>query len=147
MQKSEEYIAYGIGNYYQAVKQEVSSIIEFNYICDKKFDNVSDTEYDGIQIIHRSQLKDKINATVVIFSCDEPLKQNLAKEFSENGMKYVFAMDLLGCTTVTGLEIKKNGVKGYWHYGTNEVFYHDTLPDNLQISFQGAHSSVYIGEP
>ena len=53
MQKSEEYIAYGIGNYYQAVKQEVSSIIEFNYICDKKFDNVSDTEYDGIQIIHR----------------------------------------------------------------------------------------------
>lgn len=110
------------------------------------FDNISDTEYDGIQIIHRSQLKDKINATVVIFSCDEPLKQNLAKEFSENGMKYVFAMDLLGCTTVTGLEIKKNGVKGYWHYGTNEVFYHDTLPDNLQISFQGAHSSVYIGE-
>lgn len=28
MQKCEEYIAYGIGNYYQAVKQEVGSIID-----------------------------------------------------------------------------------------------------------------------
>lgn len=146
MQNYEEYIAYGIGNYYHAVKQEIGSIVKFSYICDKKFDNVLDTYYDGIEIIRRSQLKNRTNSIVVIFSCDEPIKDALAHEFSHIGIKYIFAMDLLGCITITGKEIKSNGVKGHWKYGTNEVFYNDTLPDNVEIAFQGGHSCVYVGE-
>lgn len=64
MQKCEEYIAYGIGNYYQAVKQEVGSIIEFDYICDNLI-------IDECRLLLGNRAKVKIgsNVRIVIAEC------------------------------------------------------------------------------
>ena len=41
-------IGYGIGQYYEKTKGELSKVIKLDYLCDKKWENVDDFKYDGI---------------------------------------------------------------------------------------------------
>ncbi len=138
-------IAYGIGFYYEAVKEVVNSFLKIDYLCDKKWDDSDIDSYDGIPIIKRKELETITDFVMVAFTCNEPLKQELIEEFGRENYEYYFAMDLLGARTVTGKDIKAEGHSGVCRVGTNTVYYDETLPDNLFIRFSGINGEVTVG--
>lgn len=138
-------IAYSIGFYYEAVKEAIKRLFKIDYLCDKKWDDSDIDSYDGVPIIRRKELGSLTDFVLVIFTCNEPLKQELIKEFSGKGYEYSFAMDLMGARNVTGKEIKEEGQDGVCKIGTNTVYYDETLPDNVTIRFTGFNGEVVIG--
>ena len=54
-------IGYGIGQYYEKTKEELSKIIKLDFLCDRKWDQSDEEEYDGIALIKRKDLQDLEN--------------------------------------------------------------------------------------
>ncbi len=139
-------VGYGVGFYYEAVKEKAREIMRIDYLCDAKWDDSDIKEYDGIPVLKRKDLDAIENKVLVIFSCNEPIKQLLAKEFGEKGYEYHFAMTVLGARALSGAEVKAEGREGVLKIGSNTIYYDESLPDNVWFNLIGFNARVKIGK-
>lgn len=61
-------VAYGIGQYFERIKGELSTIVRLDYLCDRKWEKEAITEYQGIPVIKKKELEKLENALVIITS-------------------------------------------------------------------------------
>lgn len=144
------YIAYGIGQYYNIIKPELDKAsIHISYVCDRKWEGTGRDSYEGIPVISKADIRNISNAVCVIFTMDHIITNSIKKDLEALGVTYMHVDALLGDVApklISGAELKKAYQDG--HYSDvrgNEIFYDETVPDNLRITFRGGGNVLRLG--
>lgn len=136
-------IGYGIGQYYEKTKAELSKIIKLDYLCDRKWEGNSEKEHDGIAIIRKSELKQYEGALVIVFTGNACVYQSIQSDLNKMGMDYIHVDKILGLGRgLTGKMLKEIFSGGiYEDKWNNKIYFDESLPDNIIVSFQG-HGNI-----
>jgi len=141
-------VGYGIGQYYEKTKVELSQIVKLDYLCDRKWDNSNQTEYDGIPIVSRNDLSKIEKALIIIFSGSPWVYETIKQDFDEMKIEYVHVDEIIGIKTELNGKILKedysNGI--YEDKRGNKIFFDLSISDKVKVSFQGCGNVLRIGE-
>lgn len=139
-------IGYAVGQYYEKTKEELSSILKLDYLCDRKWDESNETEYDGIEIVRRKDLKKLGKVLLIVFVGNSFGYESIKRDLKDLGVDYIHVDDVVGrIDSINGKMLKEkfpNGV--YEDIRNNKVFFDNSLPDKLVVSFGGRGSVLRI---
>lgn len=140
-------VGYGIGQYYEIVKDDLIRTIDFTYFCDRKFDEEQVKEYDGVPTITRSQLAQLDNSLVVVLVGTTRGYETIKNELESLGVDVIHVDNVIGRRKeIDGKTLKSNCTAGkYEDVGGNSIYFDETLPDNIKICFEGYNNCVNIG--
>lgn len=140
-------VGYAIGQYYEKRKKDISDLIRLDYLCDRKWEEVPD-EYDGISVIHVSELGQLDNSLVVVFTGTAWLYESIKKDLEAMQIDYIHVDDIIGNQqTLTGQFLRENYRDGVYRDSYNNCIYFDkTVPEHLSITFQGSNNSLRLGK-
>lgn len=139
-------VGYGVGQYYETVKEELFQAVALTYLCDRKWDEVQPEEYDGILTISRRRLSDLENVLVVVMVGSRWIYEAIRKELESLGMAVVHVDEFLGVKKeIDGRMLKKDYPDGKYEDTRGNIIYFDqTLPDNIKILLVGCNSKLSI---
>lgn len=139
-------VGYGAGQCYIRTKSELSMIVKLDYLCDRKWDNTKQQEYDGIPIIKKDNINKLDNVIVIIFTDNNRVYESIKKELSGLQIESIHVDDIIRCNTVlNGKELKErfpNGV--YEDQRQNRVYFDQSLSDSIKISFRGCGNNLIV---
>lgn len=144
--KSIKKIGYGIGQYYERTKEELSKVLKLDYLCDRKWEENNEMEYDGISIIRKADLAQCEEALVIIFTGSSWVYQSIQRDLDEMKMTYIHVDEILGTDNwLDGkmlLEKYPNGI--YEDKRNNKIYFDHSLSDKLTVFFQGHGNTLQI---
>lgn len=145
------YIGYGIGQYYSIVKPELDKLgIELSFLCDRKWKDASFQTYDGIPIIQKEEIVKIPDAVCVIFSMHYMVTNSIVEDLSKEGIAYKHVDELLGrieSKVITGKQLKEECQEGlYTDFRNNRIYFDETIPEGLKITFRGNNNTLRIGK-
>lgn len=145
------YIGYGIGQYYNVVKQDLDEAgIKLSFLCDRKWDETSELSYDGIPIIRREELSKMPDVVCVIFSLNHIVTNSIVEDLRKAGMSYIHVDELLKhkeSKVVTGKQLKESCETGvYTDSRNNKIYFDQSIPENIKISFKGRNNTLTLGK-
>jgi len=141
-------VLYGAGKCYQNLKGMLSALCEINYICDRKFTH--EESVDGVETIHRSQVKDLEKCLVIIclYNQEEALK--VKRSFESEGIECKLYNEILNLGQIQPMEydeLKEMMIDGkYIDEFNNRIEFAGEIPENIRVNFIGVDNYVYIGE-
>lgn len=146
--KYSEVVGYGIGQYYEKTKLELSRIVKLDYLCDRKWDNNSQTEFDGIPVVKKNDLKKLDKAMIIVFSGSTWIYETIKNDFDEIGVDYIHVDEIIGIKKdLNGKMLKEKFPDGiYEDVLGNKIYFDHTLSDKVIVSFQGCGNVLRIGE-
>lgn len=141
----ETIVGYGIGQYYEYVKDKLP--FRLSFLCDRRWQEFGEV-HGGIPVISPEQLRSMENVRVVIFGGDETVCASIESDLKgcpaacERAWKYLtIPYELLG------KDLKKISAEGlYQDQYNNRVYFHKTLSDKVKITFRGSNNVLRIGE-
>ncbi len=139
-------IGYGIGQYYEKTKKELSQILKLDYLCDRKWEENHETEYDGIAIIKRADLRQCENALLIVFTGSSWIYQSIRSDLDELGMDYVHVDEILGTgASLNGKMLREQFPNGiYEDHRNNRIYFDRSISDKLTILLQGGGNTLQI---
>lgn len=142
----ENAIGYGIGQYYEKTKEELSKVVKLDYLCDKKWGNTDAFEYDGIEVIQPKELKEHKEALVIVFSGSSYIFESIKNDLNHMGVEYVHIDEILNIQKEwNGKQLKEKFPDGkYRDKRENEIYFDQSLPDQTMIFFQGEKNVLTI---
>ena len=141
-------VGYGIGQYYEKTKSELQKILKLDYLCDKKWESEdAPTVYDDIRIIKRKELSHLSDALIVIFSATSWGIESIKKDIGGYGIPVKHVDELVGgVKRVSGKLLKEKYPDGkYLDEKENEIYFDETVPDNLTVFFHGCKNKITLG--
>lgn len=142
-------IGYGIGQYYEKTKEELSKIIKLDFLCDRKWDQSDEEEYDGIAVIKRKDLQDLENVLLIIFAGTERNYNSIRRDLDGlNKVDFVHVDKVIGTKIfLNGKMLKDNYPDGmYEDRQNNKICFDRSLSDQLTVLFQGSDNTLHIGK-
>lgn len=139
-------VVYGIGIYYESIKEELFQQIHIDYLCDRRFEGEDAPEiYDGIQTIGFEKIKEVRDAFVIVAVKDGSL---IKKELDAIGVKNIHVNQFLKIQSyLTGKYLKENYPHGiYEDSRNNRIEFDNTLSDNIAIEVIGKNNQLHIGK-
>lgn len=145
--KYKNIVGYGVGQYYETVKDELFQSVPMTYLCDRKWDEEQVKEYDGIPVISVNKLKELENALVIILIGSRRIYEAVMKELKGQGMTVIHVDEVLGRERKIGGSVLKSKylVGGYEDTRGNKIIFDETLPDNINIIVGGNNNRLTIG--
>lgn len=147
-EKYSEIVGYGIGQYYEKTKTELSGILKLDYLCDRKWDNSSETEYNGIPLVKRSNLKNLNKPLIIVFSGSPWVYETIKNDFDALGIDYIHVDEVIGMKSdLNGKMLKEQFPNGlYEDRRGNKIYFDLSLSDKVIVSFQGSGNVLRIGQ-
>lgn len=148
MKKYNNIIGYGVGQYYESVKEELSQIVTLTYLCDRKWEEEQPEEYDGIPTISKNKLAELENTLIIITIGSRWIYETIIKELQSLGLNVIHVDEVIGRTKeIDGKTLKSNYLgSGYTDVRGNKIWFDETLPDNIIVSFVGCNNELSIDE-
>ncbi len=87
-------IGYGVGQYYEEIKDAFRGKVKIDYLCDVRWKE-GGGEYDGIKIISTEKIRDLSNALVIIFSGNTQNYSSICSICKDLQVDYIHADMLL----------------------------------------------------
>lgn len=146
--KYEVVVGYGIGEYYERHKSRILQIVKPNYLSDRKWEDTTETEYDGIPIIRKAQMDFVRKALVVIMVCNKWQEESIRINLLGVNADIISITDFLQKEiTITGKELKEGWDEGrYEDEQGNRIRFDETVSDNITICFGGGGNFLEIGK-
>ena len=142
-------VGYGLGQYYESLRVRglFKGKIEFDYYCDRKWEDSQIEMYDGIPIISMEEIKKLENPLVVILIKNNWSADAVICEFEKHGIECKRIHEIIPLEyTITGIELKEKYGNGYYHDEMNNTIHFDmTVPDKLYVIFGGMNNQISIG--
>lgn len=102
-------VGYGIGQYYDYIKNRLSRDVHFDYLCDAKWEQIGRV-YDGGEVISPERLKSMEGVFVVVFSGNARNWKSITAMLDDMGLPYIHADRMTSVrNTITGKELKTRG--------------------------------------
>lgn len=146
--KYSKIIGYGIGQYYEKTKEELSPILKLDYLCDRKWEESDEKEYDGIALIRRKDLIEFKKALLIVFSGSSWVYKSIQSDLDELQIDYVHVDEIIGMNNnLNGKILKEKFPNGcYEDKRDNKIYFDSSLSDQLTVSFQGHGNVLYIAQ-
>ena len=93
-------VGYGIGQYYDYIKERIPPNIHINYLCDTRYEQIGN-RYNGIEVISPSQLRALDDVFVIVFSGNHRNYQSISSMLEQMALPYLHANQIID-------EIEKN---------------------------------------
>ncbi|MBO5032902.1 MAG: acyltransferase [Lachnospiraceae bacterium] len=149
--KDKEYatvIGYGLGQYYEKVKEELFQIMTLDFVCDRKWENSDKKEYDGIPLLKRGELKNFQKAIVIVFIGSTWVYETVKRDLDELGIESVHVDEVIGANcNLSGAMLKENYPNGaYEDKRGNKIYFDQSIPEKIRVSFQGHNNVLQVGK-
>lgn len=139
-------VGYGIGQYYDSVKERIRGKIHLDYLCDRNWQQYGDS-YDGIPVISPEQLQQMKDVEVVIFSGNPRNYQSILADLRRWNLP---ASHIRQKVTVeyqlSGKWLKENYNGLYEDEVGNRIEFEEDLEDAIRIMLSGANNRIQIGK-
>ncbi|MDE5907460.1 MAG: acyltransferase [Lachnospiraceae bacterium] len=142
-------VGYGAaGGYYEKTKRELATIMNLDYLCDRKWENSGQKEHDGIPLIHMKDLKNLDDALVIIFASGHWMYEAIKSDLDALGMEYVHVNEVIGCNKILdGKMLKEQFPDGcYEDMHGNKIYFDQTLSDKITVLLGGSNNLLKIGK-
>lgn len=139
-------IGYGVGEYYELHKTQIKQIVKLDYLCDRKWDNTTQKEYDGIAVIPREQMRSMGKILIVIMVCNKWQQESIKNNLSDIDADVLCISEIIvEEKAITGKELKEKYISGkYKDEWENVIWFDETISDNIKIYFRGKHNVLTI---
>lgn len=147
-QKYSNIVGYGIGQYYENTKAELSKLIKLDYLCDRKWEETQQKEYDGIPIIRKKELKKLKTPLVIVFTASSWIYESIKKDMEILGVEFIRVDELVGINgTLNGKMLKERYPDGRYEDTHGNIIYFDSsLSDKFLVSFRGNDNILKLGK-
>lgn len=141
-------IGYGIGQYYQSIKEELESKnIHLDFLMDRRWEEGDITTFDGIPILRRRELREKENALVIIFPTHKNVIESIRQDLKEFRVKIMSINEILDSEKcITGRFLNENCTGFYKDDRGNIIQFDGEVPEGIQIVFKGRGNHLYLGK-
>ena len=108
----DQFIGYGIGQYYEKTKKELAEHIKLDYLCDRKWEAVEQKEFDGIRTIKIEELERLERVLVVIFAASGWTLESIKKDLKSRDIEFVHVDEVIGKKRLLEGRFLKTGLPG-----------------------------------
>lgn len=137
-------VGYGIGQYYDYVKSQITPDIHLNYLCDARWEQIG-KRYDGIEVISPDELRNLQNVFVIVFSGNQRNFQSISSMLKGMGLPYMHADKVIDAGySISGKQLKELGGTVYSDNRGNKIVFSSDIEDTVTISFEGNNNSIRI---
>ncbi len=142
-------VGYGLGQYFEGIRERglLDGKIEFDYYCDRRWEEEPITEYKGIPVISKEKIAGLYNPLVVVLLKNQWTTDAVIKEFSGKGIECVSIREIIPLEySISGATLKEKFPDGcYKDDMGNEVCFDETIPDKVYIIFGGMNNKLVLG--
>ena len=148
LEKYDAVVGYGIGQDYERMKPYFQSKLVFDYLADKKWENLPGIqEYDGIPIIRMKQLMAMKQVLIITFPMTPSLRDTVMRQLQGVKADIYYVMDLIRAEYwISGKELlsllPETKYEDEFH---NRIIFDATIPGSIRICFFGKNSLVKVG--
>lgn len=141
-------VGYGIGQYYESIKDTVKSKIKLDYLYDKKWKNNEGMEYDGIPVLSQEDLFALKNPLIIVMSEMEWIVKSIKSDLESTGYKIITVNAIINKQQkISGKILKEKYPNGkYEDEWGNKIFFDHTLSEDLYVYFKGENNELKIGK-
>lgn len=144
IQRHSNIVGYGIGQYYDYVKNRIPQDMHLDFLCDALWQQIGE-EYDGIKVISPDDLKELSDVFVIVFSGNQRNWNSICAMLDSLGFPYIHIDHMIGKRVISGKELKKIDGEVYCDKQNNSIkFFHD-IEDSITVTFLGGSNRVKIG--
>lgn len=137
-------VGYGIGQYYEYIKQKMDLKIKFDFLSDINWKEISPRK-DGIDVISPEELSQLKNVLVVIFSGSSRNYKSICSVIENMGHDYIHINSIIGADySITGRELKGK-IAPYKDGMNNIIEYFDDIEDTITVQLNGSNNHIVIG--
>ena len=139
-------IGYGAGMYYEKTKKELARVLALDYLCDRKWEDSDEREYDGIPLVRIKELQQFDNVLLVVFASGSWRYDAIKKDLDMLGMEYVHVNEIIRINTEwSGKLLKEKFPDGYYEdTRKNKIHFDDTIPEQLSVLFIGDNNTCLL---
>ena len=142
--KKRTIVGYGLGQYFESIRERglLKGKIEFDYYCDRKWEEEPITEYKGVPVISKEKIIGLDNPLVVVLLKNQWTIEAIINEFSAIGIECVSIRDIIPLEYgISGATLKEKYTDGLYQDDMgNTVRFDETIPDKLYIVFGGLNN-------
>ena len=142
-------VGYGAaGGYYEKTKRQLAPIMNLDYLCDRKWENSDQKEYDGIPVVHLKDLKNLQGALAIIFASGHWMYEAIKSDLDALGVESVHVNEVIGCNKILdGKTLKEQFPAGcYEDVHGNKIYFDQTLSDKITILLGGGNNILRVGK-
>lgn len=147
--KKRTIVGYGLGQYFESVRERglLKEKIEFDYYCDRKWEEEPITEYKGVPVISKEKIIGLDSPLVVVLLKNQWTIEAIINEFSGMGIECVSIRDIIPLEYgISGATLKEKYSEGLYQDDMgNTVRFDETIPDKLYIVFGGMNNKLVVG--
>lgn len=137
-------VGYGIGQYYDSVRERIKGKLQLDYLCDRNWQQY-DGSYDGIPVISPQQLQKMENVCVLVFSGNVRNFASIVSDLKMWKLPYAHIRSVVPLEyQITGKWLKEHYSGYYEDEWNNRVEFAEDLEDAVQITIYGEHNFVKI---
>lgn len=146
--KYSTFIGYGIGQYYEKTKVELAKIVKLDYLCDRKWEEKDEKEYDSIALIKRKEINKLEGALLIVFTGNSWIYESIKRDLDKLGADYVHVDEIIGINgDLNGRMLKEKFPDGvYEDRRGNKIYFDQSLSDKLTVLFQGSGNTLRVGK-
>lgn len=139
-------IGYGIGQYYDFVKEAIPDDIQVDFLSDMRWEDFGGT-YNNIPVISPDRMAEIENAIVVVFSGNKRTSQSINSMLDKKGLPYIHVSQIIVTDiSITGKELKERFGNGYYEDSlNNKIIFSEDIEESIVIHFLGRNNEIYIG--
>jgi acetyltransferase-like isoleucine patch superfamily enzyme len=138
-------VGYGIGQYYDYIKERIPPNIHINYLCDTRYEQIGN-RYNGIEVISPSQLRALDDVFVIVFSGNHRNYQSISSMLEQMALPYLHANQIIDAVyAITGRQLKAFGGSVYSDARGNRIEFFEDIEDTVTICFHGDNNHIQIG--
>lgn len=142
-------IAYGIGQNYARMKKHFMKDYKIDFVMDVMWEQTNAQNYQGIPIIRYKdiyKLKD-MKILIIVFPENNNIFLQVKEAMSNYNVDVKKVIQVVGGKkTIMGDELKNNYAYYYEDEFDNKIYFDETIPINISITFKGENSVIYIGK-
>ncbi len=142
-------IIYGIGQYYERLKEELFHRIRPDYLYDRKWEGQEPESYDGIPVIKKTDLFQMENILVILATGSPGIACSMKEDLRElrKSARIISIGDVVPAfRAITGQKLRQNCPDGcYQDVWGNRIYFDATVPETLKVEFYGKNNTLTIG--
>ena len=120
-------------------------MVKLDYLVDRKWDNTTQKEYDGIAVIQREKICSMGNVLIIIMTCSKCQQESIKNNLLDVDADIVCISEILTREkAITGKELKEKYDGKYEDDWKNIIWFDKTISDNITIYFRGEHNVLTI---